>query len=473
LGHYVSHLSLVHGSLPVTMQVLTAAVLAYATGWRSRSWRTVWLPAAAIVGTALAAGAYRYIGSLGVAGDPAPYALWMWIALAGLAAGVLVLGWRGARWWRRGLSLLAVPLCLGCAALAMNLWVGYFPTVRTAWSQLTARPLPNQADRITVTAMQLTGARPSNGVVVPVDISADASRFRHRREFVYLPPAWFASKPPPRLPTVMMIGSAINTPADWMRAGDAITTIDNFAVTHGGNGPALVFVDSTGAFNNDTECVNGPRGNAADHLTKDVVPFMINNFGVSARRAKWGVVGWSMGGTCAVDLTVMHPELFSAFVDIAGDLGPNTGTKVQTVTRLFGGNADAWAAFDPTTVITRHGPYAGVAGRFIIPGPPASGPNDIGNANCAVTRHDAAGNPEGQDDAATTLCATAVAHGIRCALVTQPGKHDWPFAAHALAAALPWMAAQLGIPYVPPPRLTPVSTATAHGLVSDGPVPAK
>ena len=36
----------------------------------------------------------------------------------------------------------------------------------------------------------------------------------------------------------------------------------------------LVFVDSGGAFNNDTECVNGTRGNAADHLTKDVVPFM-------------------------------------------------------------------------------------------------------------------------------------------------------------------------------------------------------
>ena len=32
-----------------------------------------------------------------------------------------------------------------------------------------------------------------------------------------------------------------------------------------------VFVDS-GAFNNDTECVNRVRGNAADHLTKDVAP---------------------------------------------------------------------------------------------------------------------------------------------------------------------------------------------------------
>ena len=113
-----------------------------------------------------------------------------------------------------------------------------------------------------------------------------------------------------------------------LRAGNAVNTVDDFAAAHGGNAPVLVFVDSGGGFNNDTECVNGTRGNAADHLT---------NFGVSPDRANWGVVGWSMGGTCAVDLTVMHPDMFSAFEDIAGDLGPNSGTKAQTIASLFGG----------------------------------------------------------------------------------------------------------------------------------------
>ena len=55
----------------------------------------------------------------------------------------------------------------------------------------------------------------------------------------------------------------------------------------------FVFVDSGGAFNNDTECVNGTRGNAADHLTKDVVPFMESSFGVSAEPSATGV--WSAG----------------------------------------------------------------------------------------------------------------------------------------------------------------------------------
>ena len=142
--------------------------------------------------------------------------------------------------------------------------------------------------------------------------------------------------------------------------------IDDFAAAHGGTAPVFVFVDATGAFDNDTECVNGIRGNASFHLTKDVVPYMISNFGVSADRRHWGVVGWSMGGTCAVELAVRRPELFSTFVDIAGDLSPNSGTKAQTIERLFGGNSDAWAAFDPTTVITRHGHYSAVSGLFAV-----------------------------------------------------------------------------------------------------------
>jgi S-formylglutathione hydrolase FrmB len=434
LRHHLGTLSLTHGWLPVAVQTVAAAVLCGAVGWRTPRWRAAWVPTAAFVGIGVAVWAHWYVGSLGVAGDPAPHGLWIWTALGGLGATVLVVGWRRTRWWRRGLSLGAIPLCLLSCALALNQWVGYFPTVHSAWNQLTAGPLPDQTDRLTVTAMQLMGVHPERGVVVPVTISADASHFAHRRELVYLPPAWFASNPPPRLPVVMMIGAELNTPADWLRAGNATATADDFAARHGGGAPVLVFVDPTGAFRNDTECVNGRRGNAAYHLTRDVVPFMVSNFGVSPDRTKWGIAGWSMGGTCAVDLAVRHPEMFSAFVDIAGDRGPNSGTKAQTIDQLFGGDKAAWAAFDPSTVITRHGSYAGVSGWFAIAGTPGA------------TGGDPVGNPEGQDVAAESLCALGRANGIECAVVAQPGRHDWPFAASAFAAALPWLAGQLGAP---------------------------
>jgi S-formylglutathione hydrolase FrmB len=467
--------SLMHGWIPTTIQVTTAVVLVLAIGWRSRRWRVVWLPAAALVGGVAAYLTHWYIVDRGLSDEPAPSGLWLWISLAGTAAAVLVLGWRGAPPWRRGATLLAVPLCLLCAALALNLWVGYFPTVQAAWNQLTSGPLPDQADQATLTAMAAKRARPPHGIVVPVTIPSDASHFKHRGELVYLPPEWFVlghhplagDSPPPALPTVMMIGGQFNTPGDWTRAGNAITTMDDFAAAHDGKAPVLVFVDAGGAFNNDTECVNGVRGNAADHLTKDVVPYMVSNFGVSPDRSSWGIAGWSMGGTCAVDLAVMHPEMFSAFVDVAGDFFPNAGNKAQTIARLFGGNAAAWAAFDPSTVIRRHGPYRDVAGWFAISsgGPPAPR-RDLALTDTGALRlasRDAAADPGNQTAAAYSLCALGRANGIDCAIVPQPGRHDWPFADRAFAAALPWLAGRLGTPGVPRtalPAVSPPSTLT-------------
>ena len=466
------HISLMHGWVPLTAQIVTGVVLLLAVGWRHRRWRLLWLPVAAVLGALLAAYTYWNISDNGLAGDPAPHQLWVWVAVTGLAATVAVVGWRSARWWRRGLSVLAIPLSLLCTALMLNLWVGYFPTVQVAWNQLTAGPLPDQTDRATVTQMVAHHAVPAKGTVVPVTIPSDASNFKHRTELVYLPPAYFVTDPSPTLPTVMMIGGEFNTPADWLRAGNAVTTIDDFAAAHHGNAPVFVFVDSGGSFNNDTECVNGPRGNSADHLTKDVVPFMVSNFGVSAKPANWGIVGWSMGGTCAVDLAAMHPDLFSSFVDIAGDFAPNSGNRAATINRLFGGNAAAYAAFDPATVMTKHGPYQNIAGWFAISGAPSNKPTP-GVINVGATGlggRDANPNPGDQTAAANTLCALGSADGINCAVVAQSGKHDWPFAARVFTASLPWLAGRIGTPGVPalPLPVPPVRPAGPVTITAAG-----
>jgi S-formylglutathione hydrolase FrmB len=440
-------LSLLHGWLPPTVQAVAAVVLVVAIGWRSRRWRLVWLPVAIVVGLILAAWTHWYVDSQGMAGDPAPSSLWVWVGLTGLALAVAVLGWRGSGWRRRAVSLVAVPLCLLSAGVALNLWVGYFQTVQAAWNELTAGPLTDETDLPTVMAMRGKGV-PAHGALVPVSIPDNASQFKHRTELVYLPPVWFAN-PAPKLPVVMMIAGEFNTPSDWPRTGNAISTIDNFAAAHSGNAPVFVFVDVGGSFNNDTECVNGPRGNVADHLTKDVPPYITSTFGVNS--ANWGVLGWSMGGTCAVDLTLMHPELFSTFVDIAGDMGPNAGTKEQTIARVYGGDADKWPVYDPTTVITKHGPYKGVSGWFAISSDaPTQRKGGYGNPNAVgLGGQDAAGNPGDQTDAANTLCKLGRANGITCAVIATPGKHDWPFAMDVFTSSLPWLAGQIGTPGVP------------------------
>ena len=453
LHQYAHGVSLLGGWLPLTIEIVAVIALIVAIGWRrTRRWWMVWLPVCVVIGVLGALAARTYVNSEGLASDPAPFYLWVWVGVFATGVAVAVLGWRGNSWWRRGVAVLAIPLTLMTALLALNKWVGYYPSVQAAWGALTAGPLPNQID-----AADLPGLRNTlqgNGKLVDVDIGADASGFKHRSEYVYLPPAWFAGPARPRLPVVMMVAGEFNTPADWMHSGNVMPIIDGYAQSHGGQAPIFVFVDSGGSFNNDTECVNGPRGDSADHLTKDVRPYVVDHFGASDQAANWAVVGWSMGGTCAVDLTVMHPELFSTFEDIAGDHGPTAGTKDQTISRLYGGNAAAWDQFDPRTVMLKHGPYQGVAGWFEDTVTPTNTTSPYGNGGGHRPQSDAPSGFGGHDEfrdsdeagAADDLCTTAKTVGISCSVHRIISFHTWQFAERAFSDALPWLAAQIKTP---------------------------
>ena len=243
--------------------------------------------------------------------------------------------------------------------------------------------------------------------------------------------------------------------AEWVRSGKILPAIDDYARQHGGQAPIFVFIDPGGVFNDDTECVNGPRGNEADHLTKDVRPYVISRFGASAAPAQWAVVGWSMGGLCSIDLTVMHPDLFSTFEDIAGDRGPGSGTKQQIIDQPYGGNAAQWDAFDPRTVMAKHGPYTGVVGWFedtITPPDDQFRPlaSAFKNRPHPIAPLGYGGHDEWHDNDATgaaqDLCAAATAVNISCSVHTLMSFHTWPFAARAFTDALAWLAAQIHTP---------------------------
>ena len=445
LNHGVS---LLGGWLPLTVQLTAVAALVAVIGWRTKRWRLRWLPislALAVVGTL----ALRtWMNSEGLASDPAPLQLWLWSAVFLAAVAIAGFGWPGSRWWRRALSLVAIPLTLLAVLFSLNRWVGYYPTVPAAWNALAAGPLTDEIDSDTLASLRNT--TPETGKLVKVDISDSGSGFKHRSEYVYLPPAWFAGPTPPTLPTVMMIAGEFNTPADWMRSGNVVPIIDDYARNHGGTAPIFVFVDAGGSFNNDTECVDGPRGQAADHLTRDVRPYVVQQFGASADPAAWGIVGWSMGGTCAVDLTVMHPDLFRTFVDIAGDHGPTAGTKDQTIERLYAGDATQWNAYDPATVMAAHGPYDGVAGWFADATKSADGNTpQMGNsprpqsiAPLGFGGHDVWTDND-RTDASQDLCRAARSATINCSVHSTPSGHTWQFASQSFGDALPWLVDRL------------------------------
>jgi S-formylglutathione hydrolase FrmB len=160
-----------------------------------------------------------------------------------------------------------------------------------------------------------------------------------------------------------------------------------------------------------------------------------------------------MGGTCAVDLTVMHPDEFSAFEDIAGDHGPTAGTRQQTIDRLYAGDAAQWTAFDPATVMHNHGPYTGVSGWFEDTAKPTAAqanPQAHPNRPQSTSPVGFGGHDDWHDadeeHAAEDLCAVATSVNIACTVHTLVSYHTWQFAARAFTDALPWLAAQLHTP---------------------------
>lgn len=402
--------SLLSGWLPTTLRIaaLVAAVVAVAR--RDRRWWTRAVPVALVAAVAVAVIVSIIVDDALQQPEPLPGEVWFWVGVVVFA--LVTMAWRGQS-WRRPVAAGAVLLAAASAAATVNSFVGYYPTVGAAFGELTGQPVPAQ-----VSPGQLSAVDPStrNGRVLPVDIPDTYSHFTHREEFVYLPPAWFRPGRKEQFPVIEMIGAEFSTPENWIRAGDAIGTADLFAHQHHGRAPILVFADASGGFTVDTECVDGPHGNSEDHLVRDVPAYLAAHFGVAP--TGWAVAGWSMGGTCAVDLAVEHPDVYSRFLDISGDLGPNIGSQANTITALYGGSRAAWAAHDPLTVLAHHPRYhGGMWGVFAD-----------GTLEHRTTR------------AAYRLAAACRADGIDAQVVVQPGGHNWQFGAQEFAEQMPRIA---------------------------------
>src|SRR5258708_7650586 len=88
------------------------------------------------------------------------------------------------------------------------------------------------------------------------------------------------------------------------------------------------------------------------------------------QRSAWQFRRSSDQRCCAVYVLELRPQRGPG--ELAGRFAPNSGTNTQTLTRLCGGNAAAYANFDPATIITRHGSYQGVSGWFAISGNPSA-----------------------------------------------------------------------------------------------------
>ena len=442
----MTDIPLLAGWFPVATACVVAGLALLVLVRGGQRWWTLSVPVALVAGVAAGWGCRRLLDSMRLAPEEPPRMLLVWVGVAAAALVALLLGWRSARAWRRVVSLILVPAAVFAAAVSVNEWTGYFRSVEDVWETASGEGLPDSVALADLPGLR--GSVPTRGRVVSFDIPVGQSGFVHRTEYAYLPPAWFAGPTPPALPVVEMMGGAFATPLDWARTGDADRTVDAYAAAHGGVAPILVFADAGGDFTTDTECVDGALGNSATHLEKEVPEFVEKTFGTATDPAQWAVMGWSMGGTCAIQMAARHPETYRTFIDIAGDTGPNIGSPDHTLATLYGGDRQKMSEFDPWTQLGLHAPYSGTVGLF------EEGANGKGAGvyDASPTGAPSAMTPAG---AADVLAPKAAASGIPSHVIRRDLQHTWQFAHVAFEQALPWLAGRLGTPGSPE---LPIST---------------
>jgi S-formylglutathione hydrolase FrmB len=395
------------------------AVLVLAGSWISRRRRWLSRDLAGIVGggavlTGVIAAALRLTGTIT---DPYPavFALWVGLALAALIGAPVVLAAPGMtrRGLRRCAAGAAVPLTLSGALLLINNEYGVWPTLGD---------LLGHTRVIDASALHLPpGAlRPDHGVLVALDPPATKSHFNHRPGTVYLPPAYFTAART-KLPVIVMLAGAPGGTVQWPTSGRAIATADAYAAGNQGRAPIMLFVDQNGSATGDTECVDGPQGDAETFLTVDVPAFVTKVLHVPHFEGHWAVAGFSAGGTCAIGLALRHPGTYHHFVDLAGDETPNLGDANQSRLSLFGGSAAAQADHDPVRLLRLH-QYKGMTAWF------AAGVDD--HRRIATSRR---------------LAAQALKAGLKVHEFTTAGAHNWQFASAAFAKVLPSLSAELGL----------------------------
>lgn len=336
-----------------------------------------------------------------------------WVALGFLGVAVALTSLFGTKWWRKVLALVSVPVFLLASAAGINVDFGQFATVRDALGIARFTALDTSP---------ATGDDALKGTVGKVTIPATVSGFVPRQALVYLPPAARVAQPPV-LPVIEFFSGQPGSPEDLFVSGHIDMVLDSYAAAHGGVAPIVVVPDQLGASNRNPMCVDSALGNSATYLTVDVPNWIRANFAVAAAPGGWAIAGFSQGGTCSVQLGAAHPDLYGTILNISGEITPRAGTPAATIKAGFAGSAEAYAAAAPAAVLAANAPYDNLTTIFAVGG------NDARYLAWARTVR----------DAATQAGATA-------SLIVSPGTaHDWHTVNYAFTAALPQIAARLGL----------------------------
>ena len=172
---------------------------------------------------------------------------------------------------------------------------------------------------------QLKGWRPSGpaasvGELNSVRILGRSSHLS-ALAYVYLPPQYFQ-------PAYAHMDFPITTvytgyPGNVQGLEIRLKTIEQFATLQrqGKIKPTVMVIMSQNvAVPRDTDCVDVVHGPQVDtFMSYDYVDAIHSAFRITSNPKGWGLEGYSEGGTCALELAMIHPSLFGVVGDLGGD----------------------------------------------------------------------------------------------------------------------------------------------------------
>ncbi|MDT7544171.1 MAG: hypothetical protein QOE99_281 [Actinomycetota bacterium] len=169
-------------------------------------------------------------------------------------------------------------------------------------------------------------AQSGHGIVLPVLMEGRRSALR-RHGFVYLPATWFLD-PGVSLPLVEMLHGYPGSPGNFpVQLG--IEAILDREIAARRMPPSLAVFPNTYQQGRASECVDAVRGERDEtYLAVDVPDDVQATFGTAPGRSL-GLLGYSEGGFCAVNLGLHHPDRVGAAVSLSGyfSAGTDRGTK--------------------------------------------------------------------------------------------------------------------------------------------------
>ncbi|MEV7084786.1 alpha/beta hydrolase-fold protein [Streptomyces sp. NPDC093085] len=242
--------------------------------------------------------------------------------------------------------------------------------------------------------------------------------------FVYLPPQYFQKAyGRQRFPVVVALsgypGSIFNL-AQYLRVPQTAARLQR----EGRMQPTvMVMIRPTIAPPRDTECVNVPGGPQTEtFLAKDLPEALKSAYRVGRDASAWGVMGYSSGGSCSLQLTLRDPGVYTTAAALSPDYKV---TDDPTTGDLFGGGPGRALRVREHDLMWRLGH---------LPVPRVS-------VLVANSKHGERGYPQ------TRAFIRAVKPPMRVvSILPDQGSHNFPTWVREMPAALTWLGGQLTFP---------------------------